>query len=245
MFGISRQAFYKRKQKIAIDNQENEMVLTLVKKQRREQYRLGTRKVFQIIKPKIENMNIKMGRDKFFSLLRNNGMLVRRRKSFHITTNSNHRFRKYRNLIKGKTFTKPEQVWVSDITYIKTEKGHLYLSLITDLYSKKIMGHYLSNDQKTESSIKALRMALKKRIYPDMELIHHSDRGFQYCAPDYTKLLGDEGIQISMTESSDPYDNSVAERVNGILKDEYGIGEGFINQSQATKKSIIQLIFTI
>lgn len=236
MFGISRQAYYKRMHSAKATDQENAVVIKLVNEQRREQSRLGTRKIYRTIKPELNNMQIKIGRDKFFTLMRDNGMLIKRRKNFHKTTNSNHRFRKHPNLIKGKVFSKPEQVWVSDITYIKSSEGHFYLSLVTDLYSKKIMGFNLSDNMKTENALAALKMAIGNRVFNGRELIHHSDRGFQYCSDDYTNTLIKNNIQISMTQSYDPYENAVAERVNGILKDEYGIGDGFINQAQAHRE---------
>ena len=204
--------------------------------QRREQPRLGTLKVYKIIKPTLEEMQIKQGRDKFFNTMRENRMLIQKKKCFHKTTDSNHWFRKYPNLIKGKVFSRSEQVWVSDITYIKTELGHMYLSLITDLYSKKIMGSSLSNNLKAEGPIKALKTALAQRQFNNRKLIHHSDRGFQYCCDEYIKLLKCNKIEISMTQSYDPYENAVAERVNGILKDEYDIGEGFTNESIAQRE---------
>jgi putative transposase len=181
-------------------------------------------------------MQIKIGRDKFFDLMREHRMLVQRKKRFHKTTNSNHRFRKHPNLIKGNIYNKSEQVWVSDITYIKTEQGYLYLSLITDLYSKKIMGYNLADNMRVESSSKALRMAFSQRKFKSRPLIHHSDRGFQYCSDEYTNLLKENNVRISMTQSYDPYENAVAERVNGILKDEYEIGEGFVNEAQAKRE---------
>lgn len=203
---------------------------------RREQHRLGTLKVFKLIKPQLEKLQIKLGRDKFFDVMRENRMLIHRKRRFHTTTNSKHKFRKHPNLIKGKVFNKSEQVWVSDLTYIKTQNGHLFLALTTDLYSKKIMGYHLANNTKVENTTKALRMALKNRKYKTRKLIHHSDRGFQYCSNEYTKLLADNKIKISMTEKYDPYENAVAERVNGILKDEFEIGDGFVSEPQAQKE---------
>jgi putative transposase len=207
-----------------------------VNEYRREQHRLGTLKVFKLIKPSLQKMDIKLGRDKFYDVMREHRMLIHRKRKFHKTTNSNHRFRRHPNLIKGNIYRKSEQVWVSDLTYIKTEQGFLYLSLITDLYSKKIMGHNLADNMKVEHTTKALRMALKQRQYKSRELIHHSDRGFQYCSDEYTGLLNENKIKISMTQSSDPYENAAAERVNGILKDEFEIGEGFITEAQAQRE---------
>ena len=233
VFGISRQAYYKRIHRNYHEQADASRILALVRELRREQLRLGTLKVYKLIQPKLIEMQIKIGRDKFFDLMREHRMLIQRKRRFHKTTNSNHRFRKHPNLVKGNIYTKSEQVWVSDLTYIKTEKGYLYLSLITDLYSKKIMGYHLADSTKVENTTKALRMALAQRRYKSRELIHHSDRGFQYCSDEYTGLLTENKIKISMTQSYDPYENAAAERVNGILKDEFEIGEGFISERQA------------
>lgn len=197
---------------------------------------MGTLKVYKLIKPALEQKQIKIGRDKFYTLMREQSLLIQRKRRFHVTTNSNHRFWKYPNLIKDNVYNKSEQVWVSDLTYIKTEQGFLYLALVTDLYSKKIMGFHLADNTKVENTTKALRMALLAREYPNRQLIHHSDRGFQYCSYEYTQLLIDNKIKISMTQNSDPYENAVAERVNGILKGEFEIGEGFVNEAQAQRE---------
>ena len=243
MFGISRQAYYKRIHKNFSEEYKHSQVINLVKPIRREQSRIGTLKVYKMIKPSLEKMHINIGRDRFYDVMRDHAMLIRRKKNFVKTTNSNHRFRKHPNLIKGNIYNKAEQVWVSDITYIKTEQGYLYLSLVTDLYSKKIMGYNLSDNMKVESSAVALRMAIANRQYPNRALIHHSDRGFQYCADNYTKLLEDNNIKISMTQSYYPYENAVAERVNGILKGEFDIAEGFVNEKQAQReiKNVIHI----
>jgi len=243
VFGISRQAYYKRIHKSFDEEQKQAQVINLVKPLRREQSRLGTLKVYKMIKPSLDKMQIKLGRDRFYSVMRDHAMLIRRKKNFIKTTNSNHRFRKHPNLIKGNVYNKAEQVWVSDITYIKTEQGYLYLSLVTDLYSKRIMGYNLSDNMKVESSAIALRMAIANRVYPSRTLIHHSDRGFQYCADNYTKLLEDNNIKISMAQSYDPYENAVAERVNGILKGEFDIADGFVNEAQAQReiKNVIKI----
>ncbi len=236
VFGITRQAYYKRikaDQKIAI---QNNIVLKLIVPYRKQMHRLGTRKLYLLVKPDLEKMNIKMGRDKFFELMRCENLLVRKKKNFTRTTDSFHRFKKHKNLIKNVEVKHPEQVWVSDITYIRTDEKFEYLSLITDYYSKRIVGYHLADNLKTEGTIKALEMAIKFRKYPTRKLIHHSDRGFQYCSNEYTKMLKDNRIKISMTEVYDPYENAIAERVNGILKDEFDIGEGFINHIQAIKE---------
>jgi len=195
--------------------------------------RLGTRKLHYLLHPEFEKLGIKCGRDKLFQILRDERMLVKKKKNFTKTTNSMHRFRKHPNLIEGLDIKAPEQAWVSDITYIRTKNGFLYLSLITDAFSKRIMGFELADNLRAESSIKALKMALDKRKYPNRELIHHSDRGLQYCTPAYTNMLLDNNIRISMTSKYDPYENAIAERVNGILKTEFDAGGEFVDPKQA------------
>ena len=236
MFGISRQAYYKRQNKLKKLESEREVILDLIKPIRKRMSRVGTIKLYDMIKNDMAKNNINMGRDKLFTFLRQEKMLVKKKKNYTKTTDSFHRFHKYKNLIKDIEVNAPEQVWVSDITYIKTELGHTYLSLITDYYSKKIVGYHLADNLKSESSLIALKMAIKSRQYPNRTLIHHSDRGFQYCSDEYIKMLTDNNIQPSMTEVYDPYENAIAERVNGILKDEFDIGEGFVNLQQASKE---------
>ena len=162
-----------------------------------------------------------IGRDGFYNLLRRNGLLVRKRRSRVITTNSFHWLRKYPNLIRDLPVTRPNQVWVSDITYIKTEEGFLYLFLVTDLFSRRIMGWKLANDMGSENAVMALEQAIENAHSLVRGTIHHSDRGLQYCSGDYVKILQNNQMKISMTENGDPYENAVAERVNGILKDEW------------------------
>ena len=179
-----------------------------------------------------------MGRDKLFDLLRNEGLLILKRKRYTITTNSKHWMKKYPNLIKDLTIHRPEQVWAADITYIDTmENGNCYLHLITDVYSKQIMGYELCDNMEASSTLKALKMAIKNRQYKEQTLIHHSDRGLQYCSKIYTETLINNKIIISMTENGDPYENAVAERVNGILKDEFGLAEQLINKDDAYKQT--------
>ena len=202
----------------------------------------GGRKLYDHLKDQFESKGIKIGRDKFFEFLRNNNLLVKKTKRYHITTNSKHQFYKYKNLVKDKVPTRAEQLWVTDITYIKTQKGHSYLALVTDAYSKKIMGYKLDKHMRTELCLDALKMALNNRIYPDKELIHHSDRGFQYCNPAYTAFAENNGLTISMTEQYDPYENAVAERINKTLKYEYGLKQT-IKNTQLAKKITKKAIF--
>jgi putative transposase len=198
--------------------------------------RVGTKKTYFLIKPDLDKLGIKCGRDKLHAILRSEGMLVKKKKKYMRTTNSYHRFKMYPNLIKNINIYRPEQVWVSDITYIKTNQGWLYLSLITDAYSKQILGHQLSDNLKTINCINALKMAIKKRRYPNRPLIHHSDRGFQYCSPEYIESLNKNNIGISMTTKHDPYENAVAERVNGTLKNEFDLGDQLPDQKNAERE---------
>lgn len=182
--------------------------------------RIGTRKLHYLLKNKFESSGIKIGRDALFSFLKSENMLVKPRKSYTKTTWSKHWLHKHPNLLKKITPVRSEQVWVSDITYIATQQGNSYLSLVTDAYSRKIVGYHLSEDMKTESVAKALAMAIKNRR-TTLPLIHHSDRGLQYCAAEYQQLLKKSKIIPSMTDGYDCYQNALAERMNGILKDEF------------------------
>jgi transposase InsO family protein len=182
---------------------------------------MGTRKLYELLESFMLEHQIKMGRDALFNLLANNHLLVKRRKRRIHTTNSNHWFRKYRNLIKDFTPSQSNELWVSDITYWKTNERVYYISLITDAYSHKVVGYQVAETLEAAESIEALKMALASIDPSQANLIHHSDRGIQYCCHQYVNLLQDNAIKISMTESGDPRDNAIAERINGILKNEY------------------------
>lgn len=187
---------------------------------RKHQKRIGTRKLLEEMNLFLVQHRFKIGRDAMFKLLADNNLLVKKRKRRGcITTLSRHRFKKYPNIIRGFTPTAPNQLWVCDITYIHLANGFAYLSLITDAYSHKIVGFYLSKDLSVKGPLAALKMAIKDN--PTItNLIHHSDRGVQYCSDEYTKLLLKNNIKISMTENGDPLENAIAERINGILKQE-------------------------
>lgn len=193
----------------------------MISSKRKDHPRMGVRKIYFMIKEDMERLNIKMGRDALFDLMAAEQMLVQRRKRKHITTNSNHWYRKYPNLIRGIAPDGANQIWVSDITYIKTQREFIYLFLITDAYSKKILGYRLARSLDSVHAVNSLQDAVKNTCQPMTGLIHHSDRGIQYCSKEYTDLLYKHSISISMTENSDPLENAIAERVNGILKDEY------------------------
>lgn len=164
-----------------------------------------------------------MGRDNFFRFLKTHQLLVKKTKQFHITTDSKHFFYKSPNRIKNITPTHAEQIWVSDITYLKIQEKHAYLALVTDIYSKKIMGFKLDTNMKATLVKDALQMALKNRIHKHQNIIHHSDRGIQYCCPEFSEFAQNNGMLLSTTQQYDPYENAVAERINGILKYEFGL----------------------
>jgi len=189
----------------------------------------------------LNKQNIIIGRDKLLDILRRNNLLVKMKRRYIKTTNSKHWYNKYSNLIKERPITKPNQVYASDITYIPTVEGFMYLFLITDMFSRKIVGYNLSDSLSAEGAILAIKKALKKRKSKE-QLIHHSDRGIQYCCYDYVNLLKKEEIQISMTEDNHVYENALAERINGILKSEF-IGFDPINNRKYTKKLVEQSIY--
>jgi transposase InsO family protein len=223
-FGITRQAYYQHGWKGSKLSIEEDILLKEVLEIRKDHKRMGTRKIYEKLHPFILEHQIKMGRDALFDLLSSNHLLVRKRKRRIQTTQSSHWLRKYPNLVSGFVPTGPNQLWVSDITFWKIIGGHVYISLITDAYSHKVIGYHVAETLEAIESVQALKMALSGLFMePDghFQLIHHSDRGVQYCSFEYVKLLKDNNIQISMTENGDPLENALAERLNGILKDEY------------------------
>lgn len=213
-------------------NNKELQVLEMVKILRREMPKLGTKKLIFLLKPFMKDHQIKMGRDALHNLLFAHDLTIKNKKRYAKTTNSNHWYRKYSNLIKGLHIKESERLWVSDITYISIIGGFSYLSLITDAYSKKIVGHCLYETLESIGCVIALEMALQNRE-KDTSLIHHSDRGIQYCCNSYVNILNKESVRISMTESGSPYDNAIAERVNGILKTEFGLDKTFSNYAEA------------
>lgn len=200
---------------------EASFIIEKVMEIRKNHPKMGGRKLYYIIKPSMESEGIKLGRDKFFDVLSRHNLLINRIIRSIRTTYSNHWLRKYSNLIKEKKVDFPNEVWVSDITYWHIGDKFLYITFITDMFSKKILGYAVSDEIKTKDILPSLEMALKNRKGPIMSLIHHSDRGCQYCSSEYVERLKKEKIKISMTESGDPLDNALAERINGIIKTEY------------------------
>ena len=235
-FGVSKQAFYKRLETNKKQmEQEDRLVRMVLTERKRTGSQTGGLKLYISLKADLERKGIRMGRDKFYAFLRRNQLLIPKSKNYHVTTDSKHQFYKYPNLVQNKVPTRPEQLWVSDITYIRTETGHNYLALVTDAYSKQIMGYHLASHMKASLCTEALSMAIKNRKYPDKPLIHHSDRGFQYCSAEYVKVAEENNLNMSMTEQYDPYENAVAERVNRTLKYEYGLKMTIKNTTLARK----------
>ena len=221
MFGLNRQVYYRSTKRSKASRKKAEQVIELVENIRIKMPKLGGRKLYFLLSEPLKEL--KIGRDKFFNILRANHLLIIPKRSYHVTTNSHHRFRKHKNLVSDYQVTKPNQVWVADITYIGNRKNPSYLSLITDAYSKKIVGHHVAENLTTEGSLLALKKAIKNQEPVLKSIIHHSDRGLQYCSDEYQRILEKNNIKCSMTQNSDPYENAVAERINGILKQEFDI----------------------
>lgn len=221
LLGVTRQAFYQHFWHVSDVSTEEQLVLGEVGRIRHIHPAIGGRKLHYLLQPFLIEHQIKVGRDALFDLLAAHKMLVRKRKRNISTTQSRHWLRKYPNLIKDWSPSRPNQLWVSDITYVPIVNGFVYLSLITDAYSHKIMGYAIANNLEAIHTTKALKMALSNLPQIPKNFIHHSDRGVQYCSAEYVNLLTQSNIQISMTEKGDPLENAIAERVNGILKEEY------------------------
>lgn len=220
MFGISRQGYYQKQKRIQKRLEELREVKSAVMAERLYLPRLGTRKLYYRLKKEFQDRGIKIGRDGLFAFLRSEHMLIRKHRSYHKTTNSKHWLHKHPNLLSSRKPSRSNEVWVSDITYIETKEKVSYLSLLTDVYSRKIVGHYLHDSLHTDGVATALKNAIKnERI--DQPLIHHSDRGLQYCSSQYQQILRKHGITPSMTDGYDCYQNALAERINGILKQEF------------------------
>lgn len=233
---------YKQQKGNTIKTLKLDNVKKLVDRERKQLPRIGTRKLHYLIKEDLLQLGLKFGRDKLFELMRMYGLQIRPRKRYTQTTMSKHWLRKWPNIVKGKAVQQPDEVWVSDITYIKTEHGNCYLNMITDAFSRKILGYAVDDNMETENMIKALRMAVNQRKYPMASTIHHSDRGLQYCSKEYALLTSKNNIQLSMTENGDPYENALAERMNRTIKEEFGIDRKMKNIEQV-KKLVDESIF--
>lgn len=219
MFGLSRQAYCRKQWSLKRRRNTAADVVKLVLSVRQQMSRIGTRKLYHILEPDLKPLGV--GRARLFAIMRANRLDIKPLKHYHKTTDSYHRFHKHKDLVSKITPNRPEQVWVSDITYLGNRSKHTYLALVTDAYSKKIVGYDLSESLSADGCLRALQIALKQRKHKGEALIHHSDRGVQYCCDAYQKLLNKNKLTVSMTESYDPYTNAVAERVDGILKNEW------------------------
>ena len=198
LFGCDRQVYYRSKSRMLKNQNRATQVVLLIRPIRNKMPRIGGRKLYHILRPELNNLGV--GRDKFFDILRANHLLISPKRQYHVTTNSHHRFRKHKNLVENLQVIRPEQVWVSDITYIGDRTHPKYLALVTDSYSKKIVGFNVSESLSVRGSVEALKMALRNRKYKSSELIHHSDRGLQYCSNEYQQLLKKSQVKCSMTE---------------------------------------------
>ncbi len=234
LFGKTRHAYYDHLWRDQHDTLKEEVIVQLVYQIRKSLPRLGTRKMLFLLQPELESHGISIGRDCLFELLDAHKLLIRQRRKKAFTTDSRHWMHKYSNLVKDMDIVRPEQLWVSDITYIRVQNQWGYLSLITDAFSRRIMGYCFRLDMLALGPVAALQMALDARSYSEA-LIHHSDRGAQYCSKDYVGLLQREHLSISMTERGDPYENALAERMNGIIKGEFNLYSSPVNFEQTYK----------
>lgn len=228
---MSRQNYYKVRRVRNRRQVDEQLVVSLVQRERRLQPRLGTRKLLHILSDEFSIASVRMGRDRLFDVLRRYKMLILRRRGFRPrTTDSRHRFGFYDNLLKDAVLTASRQAVVSDITYIRTDEGFMYVSLVMDAYSRAIVGYDCSQSLAVEGALGAMRMAIRQ-LDGRKNVIHHSDRGLQYCCGEYVRLLKNSGMNISMTQENHCYENASAERLNGILKQEYGLGNCFLRKS--------------
>lgn len=230
LFGKSRQAWYEMQNRKEQTLLQEELIVTWVREVRKLLPRIGG---IKLLAKQFEAHRIDMGRDSFFSILKKHNLLIQPKRRYVFTTQSFHHYKKWPDLVQRRHPIKSEQIWVSDITYLRTKGGFIYLFLITDAFSRKIVGYHLSQSLKASGCITALNKALGQREYPDRKLTHHSDRGIQYCCDAYVDVLHKARVEISMTQSGSPYDNAVAERINGILKVEFDLYRVFESYSAA------------
>jgi len=242
VFGLSKQGFYQRIKRDVKRAEREYYILQAVQEIRKILPRCGGRKLLVYLDDFFQQSGITIGRNALFKVLRNHGMLVKKTKRFHYTTDSRHPFMKAPNLIKDSVITHSEQAIAGDITYLKTDAGYVYLSILTDLYSKKIVGWCLADHMRADLTKEALKMAHKNKMFKEVETIHHSDRGVQYCCPEYKQLAAELGFKLSNTTQYDPYENAVAERINETLKYEFGLKRQFVNLKEL-KKAVAQAIW--
>jgi putative transposase len=235
LFGKTRHAFYDRIWHTQERYDQEQIVLEMLRELQRDMPGAGIPTLYKLLKQPLSSHGIKMGRDAIQELRRQYGLIQRPRRRYIATTDSYHRFKKYPNIIKDLVVTKPSILWVSDITYIRVGNDFNFLSLITDAYSRKIVGYCLYPTLAKAGPLTALRMAIQTLDGPPENLIHHSDRGMQYCCDEYINELETYTIGISMTENGDPYENALAERINGILKETFGLKETFTSTSEAAE----------
>jgi transposase InsO family protein len=231
LFGKTRQAFYDQSWRSSDEQLQEAFVIDKVKTIRSYIEGIGGIQLYNMVKADLKLHDIAIGRDRFYEFLRKHDLLLKRKKRYTITTNSNHPYYKWPDLAEHIVVSGIEQLWVSDITYLRTENGFAYLSLITDAYSRKIIGYHVSQHLKAQGCIIALNKAIGslQDNKENRKLIHHSDRGIQYCCGPYVTILQNNHIRISMTQSGSPYDNAIAERINGILKHQVGLKQVFKN----------------
>jgi putative transposase len=231
---MSRQNYYAARRLRQRREIDEALIVELVRQERRMQPRLGGRKLLHLLQGDLDEANVRIGRDRFFEVLAENDLLVVRKPGRPRTTNSRHSLPVFHNLLDGIVLSAPNQAWVSDLTYIRTDEGFLYAALITDAYSRKIVGAHIGDSLEAEGCLAALGQALGD-LPEGKNPIHHSDRGCQYCCHAYVERLQDRGLAISMTEIMHCYENAMAERVNGILKQEYEMDRTFRTKAQAKK----------
>lgn len=236
LFGKTRQAYYEQNWRTSNERLQEALIVDKVKEVRRRIPGIGGLPLHHMLREELFRHGIVIGRDSFYELLRKHNLLIKRRKRYVVTTDSDHPYYKWNNLIKNINLTAPEQLWVSDITYLETGTGFVYLSLVTDAYSRKIIGYHLSQRLQAQGCLIALNKAISSLSVSReiRQLIHHSDRGIQYCCESYITALQQNNIGISMTQTGSPYDNAIAERINGILKHQLGLGQVFTNYAAAT-----------
>lgn len=223
---MSRQNYYRQRRIRQRQNVDEQLVLELVRRERWRQPKLGGRKLLHLIGPELAYADVAIGRDRFFELLKAHDLLIERPRRTARTTDSRHGFAVYSNRAKDLVLTGPHQLWVSDITYVRTERGFVYLALIMDAFSRAIVGYDCSDSLEAIGALRALTMAIRQ-LPPGARPMHHSDRGIQYCCADYIEQLTDAKLTISMTEENHCYENSQAERLNGTLKHELGLSATF------------------